>query len=124
MLATCIHNNLYPVLEKITRLPRTVVVWQTIPPVPVPKQGGGGVRKRKNIRNYYMVSAMNYFTTRTLAPLDIAVIQTSVIALPWSENLGAQRSHLMSTIDKNVEVLPPGQVVTNSLVYHACQGFL
>ena len=126
---SCIGFYIYPLVRQIQMLPRMIVIWQDLPPLPdvYPMEGS------RTIRNNFLVAAMNYFTRTLLEPVITASIPTRSISLAWSEKLGAMRSHLMDMIPipgiqpatgkhpTKLKVLPPGHVVTNLLAYHACK---
>ena len=104
----------YPLLQLITNLPSTSVVWQGMPAV-----------HDRTQRNNHILLAVNYMVKKLLEPLNIGYVPAMEISLVWSENLGSSETHLFNVQGEksHVKALPPGTVVTYLMTYNVCQGY-
>ena len=89
MYLNCLAHDVLPLLRQIQELPRTVVIWQDMPPMP-------SLRPLSDSRNNFLMGAMNYAASTLLSP--IIRVPALAIALPFSEELVAGRSHLFKVV--------------------------
>ena len=113
----CLINEAHPLLIELSKLPRTTIVWQSMPPLPDNNQMAG----ERGKRNSHLCNALNYLMKIMVESLGMNFIPVGMFAMPWSENLGAMRSHLMLIQNNWIVVLPPGQVATHLMAYYACE---
>ena len=117
MYLNCLAHDVLPLLRQIQELPRTVVIWQDMPPMP-------SLRPLSDSRNNFLMGAMNYAASTLLSP--IIRVPALAIALPFSEELVAGRSHLFKVVvgaphmPGTLDATSPGSVINDMIGYYAC----